>query len=199
MDESKVLEVFERAGALLSGHFLLSSGLHSSRYCEKFAVLQQPRVTEALCKELASRFANESIDVVVGPLTGGMLLAHEVAKELGVRALFTEREGDKMLFRRGFVIAEGERVLVVDDVVTTGGSVNEVLAAVAEAGGELIGVGLLVDRSGGSIHFGVRTEALLHIDAKAESYQPQDCPLCRDGVPFTTRGSRYGELQKQKG
>ncbi len=191
MNETQILEVFERSGALLSGHFLLSSGLHSRRYCEKFAVLQQPRITEALCQELAARFANDPVDVVVGPLTGGMLMAHEVAKVFDVRALFTEREGDRMVFRRGFQIEEGERVLVVDDVVTTGGSVNEVLRAVAESGGELMGVGLLVDRSGGRMDFGVHTEALLHIDASAESYEADACPLCREGVPFTARGSRY--------
>ena len=191
MTESEVLAIFESHGALLSGHFLLSSGLHSSRYCEKFAVLQQPKVTERLCRELARRFAGEGVQVVVGPLTGGLLLAHEVGKALGTRALFTEREGDKMCLRRGFALTPGERTLVVDDVVTTGGSVREVIEAVREAGGQVVGVGLLVDRSGGSMHFGVRTEALLHLDAARESYPPDACPLCRQGVPFTARGSRH--------
>lgn len=191
MNDQDVLQIFEEHGALLTGHFLLSSGLHSSRYCEKFAVLQQPRVTEQLCRELARRFEDANVSVVVGPLTGGMLIAHEVGKALGTRALFPERDGGVMAFRRGFTIEPGERVLVVDDVVTTGGSVNEVLAAVDAAGGEVVGVGLLVDRSGGTVDFGVPYKALLTLDARAESYSPQECPMCRDGMPFTARGSRF--------
>lgn len=191
MTESEILAIFEEHGALLTGHFLLSSGLHSSRYCEKFAVLQQPQVTERLCRELARRFSGQGIEVVVGPLTGGLLIAHEVGKALGVRALFTEREEGRMCLRRGFSLSPGERALVVDDVVTTGGSVREVITAVQEAGGSVVGVGLLVDRSGGSVDFGVPCEALLRLDARRESYRPDECPLCREGIPFTARGSRY--------
>lgn len=191
MTETEIQREFEEAGALLSGHFLLSSGMHSSRYCEKFAVLQQPQLTERLCRELAKLFRDASIEVVVGPLTGGMLISHEVGKALGTRSLFTEREGEEMTFRRGFSLRPGERVLVVDDVLTTGRSVREVLDAVKREQAELVGVGVLVDRSGGTVDFGVRTEALLHLDARAESYAADACPLCRDGVPFTARGSRY--------
>ena len=119
-------------------------------------------------------------------MTGGILLAHEVGKALGTRAIFTERENGKMTLRRGFQIPAGTRVLVVEDIVTTGGSVKEVMEVVKEHGGELVGVGLLVDRSGGKVDFGVRTEALLHLNV--ETFDPATCPLCAKGVPFTKRG-----------
>lgn len=189
MTEGEVLQLFIECRALLEGHFLLTSGLHSDRYFEKFGVLQHPRLTEKLCRALAERFRDDRVDVVVGPAVGGILLAHEVAKVLGTRSHFTEREGGRMRLRRGFSIAPGERVLVVEDVVTTGGSVREVLDVVAEAKGELVGIGLLVDRSGGKADFGVRTEALLRLDVAA--YDPADCPLCRRGIPLTARGSRH--------
>lgn len=189
MTEADVLTLFRDSQALLEGHFLLTSGLHSDRYFEKFAVLQHPKLTETLCKVLADRFAADRVDVVVGPAVGGILLAHEVAKHLGTRSLFTEREGGRMRLRRGFAISPGERVLVVEDVVTTGGSVREVLDVVAEAKGTLIGVALLVDRSGGKVDFGVRTEALLRLEV--EAYPPENCPLCREGTPLTARGSRH--------
>lgn len=189
LTEAEVLQLFQDFGALLEGHFLLTSGLHSGRYFEKFLVLQHPELTETLCRALAQRFQNDGVQVVVGPAVGGILLAHETAKALGTRSLFTEREGGRMRLRRGFAIRPGERVLVVEDVVTTGGSVQEVLDVVAQAKGELVGVGLLVDRSGGRADFGVRTEALLHLEV--EAYRSDDCPLCRDGIPMTARGSRH--------
>jgi len=189
LTETEVLEIFRESGALLEGHFLLTSGLHSDRYFEKFAVLQHPERTERLCRALAERFRDDGVQLVVGPAVGGILLAHEVAKHLGTRAVFTEREGGRMCLRRGFAIAPGQRVLVVEDVVTTGGSVREVLDVVREAGGEPVGVALLVDRSGGAVDFGVRTEALLRLDVKA--YRPEECPQCRTGVPLAARGSRH--------
>lgn len=189
MTDREVIQLFADCGALLEGHFLLTSGLHSSRYFEKFGVLQHPRLTERLCRALAERFKDDGVEVVVGPAVGGILLAHEVAKALGTRSHFTEREDGRMRLRRGFSIASGERVLVVEDVVTTGGSVREVLDVVAEAGGEPVGVGLLVDRSGGKVDFGARTEALLRLEV--EAYPPDECPLCRRGVPITARGSRH--------
>lgn len=189
MTDREVLEIFRQCGALLEGHFLLTSGLHSDRYFEKFAVLQHPHLTEKLCRALAERFLGERVELVVGPAVGGILLAHEVAKRLGTRAIFTEREGGKMCLRRGFAISPSQRVLVVEDVVTTGGSVREALDVVREAGGEPVGVALLVDRSGGAVNFGVRTEALLRLEVKA--YPPEECPQCRAGFPLTARGSRH--------
>ena len=186
LTEKEVLQLLEETKAVLHGHFLLTSGLHSPVYVEKFNVLQHPTYTERLCKEIARRFENDKIDLVVGPVTGGLLLSHEVGKALGTRAIFTERENGKMVLKRGFEIAQGARVLVVEDVVTTGGSVREVMETVQEHGGVVAGVGLLVDRSGGRADFGVRTEALVHLTV--ETFTAQDCPLCREGKPFTKRG-----------
>ena len=129
---------------------------------------------------------NDNVELVVGPMTGGILLAHEVGKALGTRAIFTERVDGKMTLRRGFQIPKGTRVLVVEDIVTTGGSVKEVMEVVNECEGDLVGVGLLVDRSGGKVDFGVRTEALLHLSV--ETFQPDSCPLCAEGKEFTKRG-----------
>ena len=135
---------------------------------------------------MAKRFSNDNVQLVIGPMTGGILLAHEVGKNLGTRAIFTERVDGKMTLRRGFSIEPKTRVLVVEDIVTTGGSVKEVIDVVKAAQGELVGVGLLVDRSGGKVDFGVKTEALLHMDV--QTYKPEACPLCAKGIPFTKRG-----------
>ena len=188
MTENEVQDLLVKTGAIIEGHFLLTSGLHSNLYVEKFEVLQHPQHTETLCKELAQRFKDAHIDVVVGPTTGGILIAYEVGKALGTRAIFTERENGKMTLRRGFKIEPGENVLVVEDIVTTGGSVEEVLDVVKEQQGKVAGVALLVDRSGGKVNFGVRTEALLHLSIP--TYDPKDCPLCAQKVPITKRGSR---------
>lgn len=189
MNQKQIEEVMTRSGALLEGHFLLTSGLHSGTYFEKFKLLQYPQWTEALCRALAERFRDLGVEVVVAPAVGGILLAHEVAKALSARAIFTEREQGRMELRRGFEIRPGERVLVVEDVVTTGGSVAEVISVVKERRGELVGVGLLVDRSAGGADFGVRTEALLRLEVKA--FRPEECPLCRQGLPLAARGSRH--------
>ena len=192
MNEQEVRQLLVETKAILEGHFLLTSGLHSPLYVEKFNVLQQPRYTEALCKELAARVADQKVDTVLGPMTGGILLAHEVGKALGTRAIFTERENGKMTLRRGFKLVPGERVLIVEDIVTTGGSVREVVDVVKAAGAEIVGVGLLVDRSGGRADFGVpneKVQALLKLDV--QTYAPEDCPLCQEGTPLTERGSKH--------
>ncbi|NCD08714.1 MAG: orotate phosphoribosyltransferase [Negativicutes bacterium] len=186
MNEQDVMKLLEETQAVLHGHFLLTSGLHSPMYVEKFNVLQHPKYTEMLCKELAARYINDNVELVVGPMTGGILLAHEVGKQLGTRAIFTEREDGKMALKRGFHIEPGTRVLIVEDIVTTGGSVVEVLDVVKEHGGVPVGVGLLVDRSGGKVDFGLRTEALLHLNV--ETFKAENCPLCAKEVPFTKRG-----------
>lgn len=187
MTEQEVKDLLIKTNAVMEGHFLLTSGLHSPLYVEKFNVLQHPEYTEALCKELAARFADKNIQTVVGPMTGGILLAHEVGKALGTRAIFTERVNGKMAFRRGFSLQEGERVLVVEDIVTTGGSVREVIDVVKSEGAVPVGVGLLVDRSGGRADFGdVPHKALLNL--AVETYKPEECPLCRDNVPMSKRG-----------
>lgn len=192
MTEAAVQQLLEETKAILKGHFLLTSGLHSPLYVEKFNVLQHPQYTEMLCRELAERFRGGQVQTVMGPMTGGILLAHEVGKALGTRAIFTERENGVMTLRRGFRIAPGERVLIVEDIVTTGGSVREVVKVVEQAGGVIVGVGLLTDRSGGKADFGVprdKVQALLHLTVP--TYTADNCPLCKEGIPMTERGSHH--------
>ena len=187
MTEKEVEDLLLETSAIMEGHFLLTSGLHSPRYVEKFNVLQHPKYTEKLCRAMAEKFKDANIETVVGPVTGGILLAHETGKALGTRAIFTERENGKMTFRRGFTLHEGERVLIVEDIVTTGGSIREVIDVVKAHGGVPVAVSMLVDRSGGKATFGdVPSTALLHMDVK--TYKPEECPLCKAGVPMTKRG-----------
>ncbi len=194
MNGEEVLKVFEEQEALLKGHFLLSSGLHSSRYLQCALVLQHPAVAERLCSALAAKALGDDlipkIDVVIAPALGGVLVAYEVARTIGVRALFTERHDGAMQLRRGFRLVPGERVLVVEDVVTTGGSTREVMEVVTQAGGIVVGVGSLIDRSGGSVDLGVPRHALAVLDVPV--YRPEDCPLCREGSPAVKPGSRPG-------
>ena len=187
MTEKEVEDLLIETSAIMEGHFLLTSGLHSPRYVEKFNVLQKPVYTEKLCRAMAEKFKDANIETVVGPVTGGILLAHETGKALGTRAIFTERENGKMTFRRGFTLHEGERVLIVEDIVTTGGSIREVIDVVKEHGGIPVAVSMLVDRSGGKATFGdVPSTALLHMDV--QTYKPEECPLCNAGIPMTKRG-----------
>ena len=187
MTEKEVEDLLIETSAIMEGHFLLTSGLHSPRYVEKFNVLQKPVYTEKLCRAMAEKFKDANIETVVGPVTGGILLAHETGKALGTRAIFTERENGKMTFRRGFTLHEGERVLIVEDIVTTGGSIREVIDVVKEHGGIPVAVSMLVDRSGGKATFGdVPSTALLHMDV--QTYKPEECPLYKAGIPMTKRG-----------
>lgn len=186
LTEQQVKELFIKSGAILEGHFLLTSGKHSPMYLEKFQVLQHPAYTAEMGQALAELFAKDNVQLVLGPATGGILLAHEVGKNLGTRAIFTERENGKMVLKRGFTIQPGERVLIVEDIVTTGGSVQEVIDIVKELGGEIVGIGMLVDRSGGKVDFGVPQKALLTLEVAAHT--PEQCPLCKEGIPLTKRG-----------
>lgn len=188
MTQEEVRELLVKTNAIMDGHFLLTSGLHSPHYVEKFNVLQHPKYTEKLCKAMAEHFKDAKIETVVGPVTGGILLAHETGKALGTRAIFTERVNGKMTFRRGFTLHEGERCLIVEDIVTTGGSIHEVIDVVRAHGGIPVAVSMLVDRSAGKAQFdGVEKYALLTMDV--ETYKPEDCPLCKKGIPMTKRGS----------
>ena len=187
MTQEEVRALLVKTGAIMDGHFLLTSGLHSPHYVEKFNVLQHPAYTAQLCAAMAEKFKDAQIETVVGPVTGGILLAHETGKSLGTRAIFTERVDGKMTFRRGFSLRAGERVLIVDDIVTTGGSIKEVIEVVKAAGAVPVAVSMLVDRSGGKADFGdVPSTALLTMDV--ETYAPETCPLCAKGVPMTKRG-----------
>lgn len=183
-----VLGIFQQTGALLEGHFLLTSGLHSPRYLQCARVLQHPEHAEWIGRAIAAHFGGDQISAVVAPAIGGIIVAHESARALNVRALFTERESGTMTLRRGFRIEPQERVLVVEDVVTTGGSTRETLDAVTNAGGIVVGAASIVDRSGGSADVGVRRVALLTLEVPA--YEPSVCPLCQQDIPVIKPGSR---------
>jgi orotate phosphoribosyltransferase len=187
-NKDQILTIFQKTGAMLKGHFKLTSGRHSDRYFQCALVMQHPQYCERLCSELAERFVNDEIDVVIGPAMGGIVMSYEMAKALDVRSLFAEREKGVMKLRRGFDILPGERVLVVEDVITTGGSVKEVIDLVRELGGVVIGAAVLVNRSEGNVDLGARTESLLEIPAV--SYSPEECPLCKQKIPFIKPGSR---------
>lgn len=188
LQEADILDIFQKSGALLQGHFRLTSGRHSERYMQCAQVLQYPHYAAQLGAELARSWQDQGITTVVGPAMGGILVAHEVAKALGCRALFTERENGQMCLRRGFRLKPDERVLVVEDVITTGGSVQEVITVVKASGATPIGVGVLVNRSGGKAEFGVPLQSLLELNI--ESFDPEQCPLCKAGIPSVKPGSR---------
>jgi orotate phosphoribosyltransferase len=188
MTEAEVLDIFRKHSALLEGHFILSSGLHSDRYIQCALVLQHPRVAEQLCSALAAKLRHLGATLVAAPALGGVIVSHEVARALGLRALFTERQEGVMLLRRGFSLAPGEPTLVVEDVITTGGSTRETMAAVEQAGGKIVGVGALIDRSGGKADLGVPKAALVTLSV--QNYDPADCPLCTSGLPPVKPGSR---------
>jgi orotate phosphoribosyltransferase, Thermus family len=186
--EQQALAMFQETGALLEGHFQLTSGMHSPRYLQCALVLQHPERAAWIGRQLGAHFSDDAISAVVAPAIGGIIVAHEAARALGVRALFSERENGVMTLRRGFRLEAGERVLVVEDVVTTGGSTRETIDAVTRAGGVVIGAGSVVDRSGGAVDIGVRRVALLTLDVPA--YDPADCPLCQQGTVAIKPGSK---------
>ena len=188
MTEQEVLGIFDKNNALLKGHFKLSSGLHSEKYLQCALVLQYPNIAEKLSEELAGRFSQEKIDAVIGPALGGVTLAYEVARVCGCRGIFAEREEGVLKLRRGFSIEKGEKVLVVEDVVTTGGSTKEVIEVVRDLGGKVVGVGSIIDRSDENIGFGVTFHALAKV--KVRTFKEEECPLCKNGVPLTKPGSR---------
>lgn len=176
--------LLESRGALLRGHFQLASGRHSDTYIEKFRLLQWPDLTSVLCAQIADRFRGQA-NLVAGPTTGGVILAFDTARHLGTRCVIAERreEGPGREFRRGFEVGPSDAVLVVDDVLTTGGSIREVLEALAGRGARVAGVAVLIDRSAGRTDFGVPFYACLAVDVA--SWAPSDCGLCREDVPLT--------------
>ena len=180
---------FRRAGAYLEGHFALASGKHSDRYIEKFQVLQWPRETERLCGAVAEWARALDVETVAGPTTGGIILAHEVARQLGTRAVYAERgdDGTGRVFRRGFTLRAGERILVVDDILSTGGSVHETIAAVRSSDATVAGVAVLADRSGGASFEGLPYLALWQVPMPA--FAPPECPLCAAGMPVQKPGT----------
>ncbi|HPN38073.1 MAG TPA: orotate phosphoribosyltransferase [Melioribacteraceae bacterium] len=181
-------EIFTKTEALLNGHFLLTSGRHSNQYFQCAKVLQYPDKTEKICEAIAKYFKNYEIDTVFSPALGGIIVGQEVARQLGKRSIFAEREDNKLTLRRGFSLKEGEKVLICEDVVTTGGSVFELIDIVKSCGAELVGVGMLVDRSNGKVLFGV--PQISSIKLEVVSYTPEDCPLCAQGIEVVKPGSR---------
>jgi orotate phosphoribosyltransferase len=188
MTEKETLALYEKTGALMRGHFRLTSGLHSDVYLQSALVLQFPEHAAALGATLAAPFRDAAATTVLAPAIGGILVAHEVARALGSRCLFTERENGVMTLRRGFSLASGERCLVVEDVITTGGSTREVVECVERVGGLVVGVGSLIDRSGGAARFAVKRVALATVEAR--TWKPDECPLCTTGSQAIKPGSR---------
>lgn len=184
------MEILGQAGVLLEGHFRLTSGRHSNRYLQCAKVFRNTKYSEELCSALAEKFRDDGVQIVIGPAMGAVQMAYEVSRSLGCENFFTERgEDGKMTLRRGFAVEAGQKVLVVEDVVTTGGSVREVIDLVRRSGGVVVGVGAVVDRTGGRIDFGVPFQAVVTLEV--ESWEPQDCPLCRAGAPAPVKpGSR---------
>jgi orotate phosphoribosyltransferase len=183
------LELFKQTGAYLRGHFRLTSGLHSPEYLQCALVLQYPEHAERLGRELAARMPKDrKVDVVAAPAVGGLIIGHEVARALGARFIFTERDAGKMVLRRGFSLQDGAIAVAVEDVITTGGSLREVVDVLRASGADVIAAGSIIDRSGGHVDIGVDRVALSTL--QAITYPSENCPLCRDGVPVVKPGSR---------
>jgi orotate phosphoribosyltransferase len=185
---NEIIEIFKNTGALKKGHFRLTSGLHSATYFQCALVLQHPEHLSMIAGKIADHFKVNDIDVVLAPAIGGIVIGQEVGRQLGVRTIFSEREQGKMKLRRGFEIKTGERVVICEDVVTTGGSVFEVCDLVNQNGGQIVGVGFIVDRSGGQVKFSENQYSLVQLSA--ETYDPENCPLCETGIEIKKPGSR---------
>lgn len=190
LSRDEVLGILTETGVLKTGHFLLSSGRHSDRYLQCVQVLQYPWHTEALGRHIASFFSDMKVDLVLSPAMGGIVIGYEVARGLGVRALFCEREGGVMQLRRNQAFEPGSRIVIVEDVLTTGKSVREVMDVALELKGEIVGVGAIVDRSAGQVRFGVPTHAAIELEVP--SFEPVSCHLCKQGLPLVKPGSRSG-------
>jgi orotate phosphoribosyltransferase len=188
MTRDELLDLYRQSGALLEGHFRLTSGLHSPGYLQCALVLQHPRHAEALGRAIADRVRDLRPTVVLSPALGGVVIGQEVGRALGVRAIFAERQEGKLALRRGFTLDANDRVLVVEDVMTTGGSTRETIEVATAAGGQVIGTASIVDRSGGTIRFDVPFSSLL--DIALPTYEPERCPLCAQGLPVVKPGSR---------
>jgi orotate phosphoribosyltransferase len=189
MTNEELLQAFRETGALLEGHFLLRSGLHSGQYFQCALLLQPMPLVEKLGAALAARFDGAAIDTVIAPAMGGLVIGQEVARQLRKRFIFAEKDDQgKLALRRGFKIAKDERILVVEDVITRGGRVQETLDIVRALGGQIVGIGVIVDRSGGGVAFGLPTVALGKL--QAEAFDPAACPLCKQGLPLVKPGSK---------
>ena len=189
LTQEQALNCYKQTGAILKGHFRLTSGRHSDTYMQSAKLFIDTKQSEIVCKALAEKLAGEKIDLVVSPAVGGILMGYEVARQLGVPNIFAERENGEMTLRRGFSVEKGAKVVVVEDVVTTGGSVKEVVKLIQSLGAEVVAVASLVDRSNGAVDFGVKYVNLISMEVV--SYDPEECPLCKDGkIELVKPGSR---------
>ena len=188
MSTPSMLDVFKSTGALLDGHFKLTSGRHSNAYFQCAKVLQHPEHLTAVCSNIAEHFADKNIQTVISPAIGGIVVGTEVGRQLGVKTIFAERKDGIMTIRRGFSLEPDERVLVIEDVITTGGSVAEVISLVNAAGATVVGVGSVVDRSNGRVTLADDQFSVLSMEVI--SFTPEECPLCKEGVPIDAPGSR---------
>jgi orotate phosphoribosyltransferase len=188
MTESEVLDLFRQSGALLEGHFRLSSGLHSDRYLQSALVLQHPDFAEQLGRALAARLEHLQPTVVLSPAMGGIIIGQEVGRALQVRAMFTERSEGVMALRRGFTLSRSDRVVVIEDVITTGGSTRETIAAAESTGAQVSAAGAIIDRGADATRLNIPLQALVRMDVPA--YPPESCPLCKKGMPVVKPGSR---------
>lgn len=188
MENEEFKEIFRKSGALLEGHFILTSGFHSPQYFQCAKVLQYPEYNQLFSSLIASRFQNKKIDVVISPAVGGIVLGTEIGRQLNCKTIFAEREGGEMRLRRGFEIIKGENVLICEDVVTTGGSVFEVIELVKKSGGEITGVGFIVDRSNGEVNFGYEQYSLVKMDVV--KFSENEIPEWLKKIPVTKPGSR---------
>ena len=188
MNQQEILKIFKESGALLNGHFKLTSGLHSASYFQCAKVLQYPHYAETLSKMIVEYFTDQKIDTVLSPAIGGIVVGQEVGRQLGVKTFFSERQEGEMKLRRGFTLNKDEKVLVCEDVVTTGRSVFEVINLVKSYGAVTVGVGFIVDRSNGKVNFDIAQFSCMKMDVQA--FQPEECQLCKSGVPIEKPGSR---------
>lgn len=187
MTKQDIIEILEDTNALLNGHFLLRSGLHSDKYFQAALLLQHTRIASEVCAELAGRFENGGIDTIISPAVGGIVVGQEVGRSLGVRAIFAEKIPEGLMLRRGFRLDRGERVLVAEDVVTKGGRVQQTIDLIREHGAEPVAVAVLVDRSGGTVDFGIPMHSL--VELQLATYAPESCPMCQAGQPIDKPGS----------
>ena len=195
MNAEQVIDQFRATGALLEGHFQLSSGLHSTVYLQCALVLQFPERAESFGRALAEKFQGQGIELVASPAIGGIVIGHEVARALGARFIWTEREAGQMTLRRGFTIAPGEKTLIVEDVITTGGSTRETIDAVRKAGADVVGAASIIDRSGGSADVGVPLSSLASL--RVLSVESSACDACQLGEPVVKPGSRTQKAYPQ--
>ena len=193
MEPCELLKRLQETGAMLDGHFLLTSGRHSNVYIEKFRVLENPQALDDVCRAMAGTVQNQNVELVLGAAIGGILIAGGVGRHLAVKHIFSERVDGKMELRRGFSITRGQRIVIVEDIITTGGSVFELIQLAKEYEAEIVHVVNLVDRSSGEVNFEVPTTALLTIPS--ESWEPEDCPLCQQGVAITQRGRTGKQME----